>query len=239
MKRINFLSVVLISILVTISLQAQTWRTVSGNHDVVKKERKAENFTGLKVSSGIDVVLTQGDNEYLAIEADENLHEHIITEVRNGVLHIYTDAGIRNAEMKKAYVTMKEITDVSTTSAGDITGTTPVRADKLELSSSSAGSIKLEVDVEELSVDLSSSGDMTLTGKADILEADLSSAGDLNAYELYVREANINASSAGDAGINVSERLIARASSAGDISYKGNPKYIDAHASSAGDVHRR
>ena len=42
-----------------------------------------------------------------------------------------------------------------------------------------------------------------------------------------------------DADINVTERLKARASSAGDINYRGNPKYVDAHSSSAGGVHRK
>ena len=88
-------------------------------------------------------------------------------------------------------------------------------------------------------LDISSSGDITLNGEADKLNANLSSAGDLNAYELEVREADVSASSAGDADITVSERLTARASSAGDINYRGNPKYIDAHSSSAGGVHKK
>ena len=80
---------------------------------------------------------------------------------------------------------------------------------------------------------------MTLSGEADILEADLSSAGDLNAFNLKVREADISASSAGDADINVTEKIRARASSAGDINYMGDPKYIDSHSSSAGGIHKR
>jgi hypothetical protein len=72
-----------------------------------------------------------------------------------------------------------------------------------------------------------------------MLEADLSSAGDLNAYNLKTREADISVSSAGDADVYVTEKLTARASSAGDINYKGDPKYIDAHASSAGGIHRK
>jgi hypothetical protein len=74
---------------------------------------------------------------------------------------------------------------------------------------------------------------------ADLLKADLSSAGNLNAFDLKVREADISVSSAGDADINVSERITARASSAGDINYMGDPKYVDAHSSSAGGVHKR
>jgi hypothetical protein len=88
-------------------------------------------------------------------------------------------------------------------------------------------------------VDISSSGDVTLKGESDVLEADLSSAGNLNAAELKVREAEVNVSSAGDADVNVSEKLQARASSAGDINYTGNPKYLDAHSSSAGSIHKR
>ena len=72
-----------------------------------------------------------------------------------------------------------------------------------------------------------------------MLYADLNSAGDLNAYGLVVREADVSASSAGDADIYVTEKLTARSSSAGDINYRGNPKYVDAHSSSAGSVNRK
>ena len=97
----------------------------------------------------------------------------------------------------------------------------------------------LEVYAKEMDINISSSGDMTLTGETDELDADLSSAGDLNAYDLKAREADISVSSAGDADIYVSEKITARASSAGDINYKGDPKYVDVHTSSAGGIHKR
>ncbi|MBE3087451.1 MAG: DUF2807 domain-containing protein, partial [Bacteroidetes bacterium] len=193
----------------------------------------------VRVSTGIDVYLKQGNNEAISVEADENLQEYILTEVRDGILHVYTEVNIRKAERKRVYVTMKEVNSVRTSSAGDVIGETPIKCDKLELSASSAGNIKLDVNAKEIEVDISSSGDITLTGEADMLEADLSSAGDLNAYDLKVREADISVSSAGNAEINVSEKITARASSAGDINYQGNPKYVDAHSSSAGGVHKR
>ena len=239
MKNLKLFLIIILTLGITICSDGQIRRTVYGNNHVVKKEREAGKFTGLRVSSGIDAYLKQGENESIAVEADENLHEYIITEIRDGVLHIYTEANIREAEMKRVYVTMKEISSLKTTSAGDIIGETPVKTDNLELSASSAGDIKLEVHVKEINADVSSSGDVTLNGETDILNADLSSAGDLNAYGLSVREADVSASSAGDADISVSERLKARASSAGDINYRGNPKYVDAHSSSAGGVHRK
>jgi len=241
MKSLRSLTIafIILSITSCIQIQGQHWRTVEGHGKVVTKERKTDSFTGVKVSSGIDVYLKQGNNESVSVEADENLHEYILTEVRNGVLNVYSEYNIRDAERKRVYVTMKEVKSVKTTSAGDVFGESPINSDRLELSASSAGDIKLEVTARKIDVDISSSGDITLTGETDYLRADLSSAGDFNAYELKAREADISVSSAGDADVNVSERITARASSAGDINYKGDPKYIDAHTSSAGGIHRR
>ncbi len=239
MKNLRILTIAILCIGITSCIDWQMRKTVYGNHHVVKSERQAGSFTGVRVSTGIDVYLKQGDNESISVEADENLHEYIKTEISGGVLNVYTDANIREADTKKVYVTMKNIESLKTSSAGNIIGETPLKTDDLELSASSAGDIKIETYVKNLRVDISSSGDITITGEGDSLKADLSSAGDFNAYDFKVREADITASSAGDADIFVTEKLTARSSSAGDINYKGDPKYIDAHSSSAGGVHKK
>ena len=239
MKNLRQILIVVLCIGISACADAQFRKTVYGNGDVVKKERNAIKATGIRVSSGIDVYLKQGDGFKLSVEADENLHDYILTELKGDVLHVYTDANIRQAESKKVYLTLKEINSISCSSAGDLIGETPVKSDNLDLSASSAGDIKLEVYAKNIDISISSSGDITLNGEADFIEADLSSAGDLNAYNLKVREADVSASSAGDADIFVSEKLTARSSSAGDINYKGDPEYIDAHSSSAGGVHRK
>jgi hypothetical protein len=239
MKSLRSLTIVIIILGITSCINGQFWKTVEGNRKVVTRERKTDSFTGVKVSSGIDVYLKQGNNEAVSVEADENLQDYILTEVRGGVLNVYSEYNIRDAERKRVYVTMKEVNSVKTTSAGDVYGESPINSDRLDLSASSAGDIKLEVKANKVDIDISSSGDITLTGETDFLRADLSSAGDLKAYDLKAREADISVSSAGDADINVSEKLTARASSAGDINYKGDPKYVDAHSSSAGGVHKR
>ncbi|MCX6326049.1 MAG: DUF2807 domain-containing protein [Bacteroidia bacterium] len=239
MKNLRILTITIAILSISAFTHGQIRKTVHGDGNIITKERKVEYFAGIRVSAGIDVYLKQGDKEAISVEADENLHEFILTEVRDGVLHVYTEVNIRQAERKRVYVTMKEVNSVRTSSAGDVIGETPVKSDKLKLSASSAGDINLEVYAKEIEIDISSSGDITLSGETDRLEADLSSAGDLNAYNLKVREADVSVSSAGDADINVSEKITARASSAGDINYQGNPKYVDAHSSSAGGVHNR
>lgn len=239
MKTMNYVSAFVLCLGITACVNGQIRKTVYGNKEVVKQERNEGSFTGLRVSTGIDVYLSQGNEMSIMVEADENLHEYLVTENKNGTLNIYFDANVRSAERKVVYVSMKDIYSVSASSAGDIIGETPVRTDNLKVSASSAGDIKLEVSADKIEANISSSGDLTLTGEADYLDANLSSAGDLNAFNLKVKEADISASSAGDADIYVTERLNARASSAGDINYRGNPRYVDAHSSSAGGIHRK
>lgn len=239
MKSLRSLTIAVIILVTSSCIHGQIWKTVEGHGKVVSRERKTDSFTGVKISSGIDVYIKQGNNETVTVEADENLHEYILTEVRGGILNVYSEYNIRNAERKRVYVTMKEVNTLKTTSAGDIYGESPINSDRLELSASSAGNIKLDVHAKDIDIDISSAGNISLTGETDKLRADLSSAGDLNAYDLRSREADISVSSAGDADVNVSERLTARASSAGDVNYKGDPKYVDSHSSSAGGIHRR
>jgi len=239
MKSLKIILITLMCLSLSSCINGQIRKTVSGNGNVVKKERPADSFNGIRVSSGMDVYLKQGDKESISVEADENLHEYIITEVKAGTLHVYSDANIRDSKMQRVYVTMKEITTVKTSSAGDIIGEAPLKCGDIEIGASSAGNIKLELTARKIEVDLSSSGDITLSGEAEIMEADLSSAGDLEASNLKVKEAEVSASSAGDARVFVTDKLTARASSAGDIAYKGDPKMVDAHSSSAGSIRRR
>jgi hypothetical protein len=239
MKSLKVLMIAFICFGITSCIDAQFRKTVRGEGNVVKKERIITSFNGIIVSSGIDVYLKQDEKESITVEADENLQEYILTEVKDGVLHVYTDANIREAKMKRVYVTMKEVTSLKTSSAGDIIGETPIKGADMEIEASSAGDIRIEIYAKKIDVEISSSGDISLSGEAETLKADLSSAGDLEAFNLKVREAYISASSAGDARVNVSEKIVARASSAGDIYYQGDPKYVDAHSSSAGGIHKK
>jgi len=240
MKNLKFPLVVVIILFLTVScVDAQFRRTVRGEGPVVKKERTTSSFEGVSVSSGIDVYLSQGNNERITVDADENLHEYIETEVRNGILHVYTDVNIRDAERKRVYVTIRNVRSLRTSSAGDIIGESPIKGDDISIGASSAGDIRIELTAKDVEVHISSSGNISLSGEAETLDASLSSAGDLSAFDFRVREAKVTASSAGDAQVYVTERLVARASSAGDITYQGKPKYVDAHASSAGGIRSR
>jgi hypothetical protein len=210
--------------------------TVYGNGNVVTEDREPGSFDKLKVSSGIDVFITQGDTESLKVIADENLLKYISTDIYNNTLIIETNAWIRNAKSKEVHLVYKELREINISSAGDVEGTNRMKTDELDLDLSSAGDLTLDVEATRINLDISSAGDARLSGTVDELDADLSSAGDLNAYDLMARKARVSVSSAGSAKISATEEVNLSASSAGDIYYKGDPKTISTNKSSAGSI---
>ena len=75
---------------------------VRGNGEVVTEDRTInESFSAIKATEGLDVYLTQSDNESVSVEADGNLQELILTEVEDGVLKIHTKENIGSATSKK------------------------------------------------------------------------------------------------------------------------------------------
>jgi hypothetical protein len=213
--------------------------SITGNGNVTKQVRDVSGFTGIKVSSGIDVILTQGEPQRVEVEADENLQDWILTDVTGNVLNVHTDKSIRLAKTKKVYVTCKTLDQIEISSAGDVTADTPFKTDKLDIQMSSAGDLKLEVEASEIGITISSAGNAYLKGKTGSLRADLSSAGDLNAFDLEAKKGDVSVSSAGSARVFVTDEASFRSSSAGDIDYKGDPKITEINTSSAGSVNKK
>jgi len=238
MKIYSITSLVAITVLLS-GCMVNIQDSITGNGNVVKQNRDVSEFNSIKVGSGIDVFLTQGDDYTLEVEADENLQSWIRTEISGKELHIFTDKSIRFAKTKKVYVTCQTLERIDISSAGDVTGVTPFKTDKLDIEMSSAGDLKFEVEANEIEISISSAGNANLKGKTNLLKADLSSAGDLNAFDLEAQTGDISVSSAGSARIFVTQEASFKSSSAGDIDYRGDPKIKEIRTSSAGSVNKK
>ena len=236
-KYLVFPLIAIISLLIPSCILGGLASGVYGNGEVVEEVRELDGFTGIIVSSGIDVYLTQDDVFSVKVVADENLMEIIKTEVNGRMLNVGVDKRrIRRAESKKVYVSLPELDKLRISSAGDCEGETSFSCTELDIEISSAGDLKLDVEADEIHVNISSSGDARLSGSVNELRATLSSAGDLNAYDLKAKRVDVNVSSAGDAKVYASEELNMVSSSAGNIHYKGKARILQSNKSSAGDI---
>lgn len=237
MKRVSLLIMIFLSVTLGSCVFDDWDQGVSGNGNVIEESRDISGFKGVLVSSGIDVYLSEGNDFKVMVEADENLMEVILTELKGSMLFVGTERyGIRRARSKKVFVTLPELEKLKISSAGDCVGQTPFNCKDLDLSISSAGDLSLEVNADRIFLDLNSSGDARIEGTANLLKVSLSSAGDLNAFDLKAKKVDVDVSSAGSASVFATDEISMNVSSAGKIYYMGDAEVIRSRTSSAGDI---
>lgn len=204
------------------------------------------SFHAIKVSNAIDVYLSQGNEEGVAVSASSNeVRDKIRTVIEDGVLKIYYDSEKSwwkqsgNKHMK-AYVSFKQLDKITASGASDVILNGAFKANELELHFSGASDFKGAVTANELSVDISGASDITLTnGKVTSLKIVASGASDFKGYDLEADNCSANASGASSIKVTVNNELNANASGASDIHYKGNGKIRDLKSSGASSVSRK
>lgn len=201
---------------------------VKGNGNVISKERTIEgSFDAIEISHGLELYLTQNDQERVTVQADENLHAIIVTKVENNILKIYAEENINTSEAKKVLVTFSHIAGISASSGSEVYGTSLITEPRLEIQTSSGADMDLNIKVHHLIARTSSGADLKVSGVADTLTAQASSGGNINARHLSTLIAHAQATSGGDIVVRTSKELSIKTASGGDITYLGNPEKIN------------
>ncbi len=207
-----------------------------GNGNVVEQTRKVPSFDAIKVSRGMNVYISQGRDIKVVVKADENLLDVIRTELDNHTLKITTTENIRRATSKKVYVTVPEISKITSFAGSNIYSETVLNSKQLDITASAGSNIKLEVDAGELNVSASAGSNIRLKGKTKSFKGKASSGANMKAEELTTADCNARVGSGANIWITVTERFEAHASSGGNVFYFGQPKSTDTESSSGGNI---
>lgn len=193
----------------------------------IEKELHAEHaegdFHSVVVSGNYEVTLATGENAY-RIEGNRKLDDRIKVYIRDGVLNISTKEKLRKGEDIKLFISAPRYHRIIVSGAVDMESEDVLQADELKLQISGAGDVDLEVAAQKLEVGVSGAGDLELEGQAREANMSISGAGKIEADELELRAAKVAISGAGNAELNVSDRLEVAISGAGAVSYKGSPE---------------
>ena len=232
----KLLALLFVSVLMS-SCNVNMFNRVNGNSNVVTADRStSQKFTKIKVSTGLDLYLSQGTKNKVTLEADENLHDIIITEVNDGVLKIYSEKNIWQAKARKVYVTVKNLEGLTATSGSDVYTEDVLKVETIKVSATSGADIRIALDADTVETSATSGSDIRISGTANNHTSRANSGASIEAYKLISKNATVNVSSGADINIYASESINAKASSGGDIDFKGNPREINKKSSSGGSV---
>ncbi|AOW21833.1 head GIN domain-containing protein [Urechidicola croceus] len=210
---------------------------IQGNRNVVSEDRKiTSDFNEIKVSQGIQVFLTQGNDTDISVEADENIIDLLITEVDGDVLKIYFEKNVSRAKARNVYLTANKLNRIKTSSGSHVKGEGTFKSKSMNLDSSSGSGININVDAGEIICSTSSGANMTVKGSTNTFNGNASSGSHINAGNLISNIGDADVSSGAGIKIHVNEELTAHASSGGNISYNGNPEKVNRSKSSGGSI---
>ena len=199
MKTLNLLtSFVLFALIISTNINAQS---IKGDGNVVTEDREVSGFTGIRISSGIDLYVKQGTDELCQIETDKNLMDAIVTEVNDGILKIYCEKSIRTKKTLKAHVTIKEFNSLVSSGGSDIYTLTEINSDNFKITSSGGSDLEFDLNANNLEARFSGGSDAKMNCNVKNINIVASGGSDLHLKKLDADECNFDISGGSDVDI--------------------------------------
>lgn len=211
------------------------------------ESRNVGEFSGINVSTGVNVVFKQESPTNIKVIADADKLQYIITKVENGVLKVYVDnKGQKNLKFKNISVNVSspKMDNIKASSGATFTTINSVNENNLTIDASSGAvvkgkfnitnntnleatsgtNIKVEVNSKSLVFKGSSGSDTSIGGQAGTAIFDISSGALCKGENFRVNHVEAESTSGASLSVNAVDTLKAKASSGGLIKYKGKPE---------------
>lgn len=234
-------------------------RTIRGSGVMRTETREVGNYTGLKVSCGVEATITEDIPGKLVVEADEKIIAYVRTSVdKEGTLHLTLDPkGInnRNCDVRISVPKPETLRSVTALSGSKVTSRTVVttttlnvrassgseveiacESDGCVLSASSGAEIKANLSVGRCAIEAHSGAEVNAKGRAAACKISAMSGASCKARNLVTERTEARASSGAEIRITCNETLEADASSGGSVSYWGDCRLINDKKSVSGSV---
>lgn len=230
----------LLTLLSILFLGAFSQQTIN---DPNAEVRDVKGFHAIKVSSGIDLLITQGSSEVVAVSASSTeFRNRIITRVENGVLKIsFNNNAFHSGSNKrlKAYVSFVKLDGLEVSSGASAKTDNQIKSTSLDLDVSSGATFNGKVDVNTLKVDQSSGSVVHIAGAAGSVDVSGNSGSVFHGFDLTADNCVAETSSGSGVQITVNKELSVEASSGGSVSYKGSGVIKSIKTSSGGSVSKK
>lgn len=228
-------------ILITYTSCAQ-WggERIKGNGDNTTITRNTANYDGIHCAGFMDFKLIKGKEGSITLKGESNLLEYIITEVKDGELHVKVKENVSlkpsNNFSIEITIPFTDIESVSLAGSGDLWNEDMITSNSMRVSLAGSGDLVLQIDSKDIKTSVAGSGDMTLKGSGDDLKVSIAGSGDFHGYDLSSVNVNVDIAGSGGAKVNCTGHLKARVAGSGDIRYEGNPKTEDTKVAGSGSI---
>ena len=222
------LIVVISVLLIALLTSACEINMVSGSGKVVTENRQVSGFNSVTFTGLGDLTITQGANEGLTIEAEDNIMPRITTTVSNGDLTIGFESEnwqdlVRPTRPVKFDLKVRSLSQIDLQGLGSVTMPS-WQADAATIKVGGAGGIKInKLIAGNLTITMTGAGNVDLAGKVTSQTINLRGLGNYSGGDLDSQQTTVNLTGAGGAEVWARSDLNVKISGAGSVSYYGSP----------------
>ena len=219
---------------------AQWNKTIKGNGKATTEIRDFDPYDDISVHGSMDVSLVEGSEGSITLKAEENILEYIEVTNNNGKLRIKTKdhVNLRPSWKKGIHIEIpvEEVSKISLSGSGEITGALTLKTAALKLSVSGSGDIKVAADATAIKAAISGSGDIEISGKADEFDAAVTGSGDIDAKSLNANNATAHVTGSGDITAYAKNLLTVKIVGSGDVHVNKDVATINKKVVGSGSV---
>lgn len=212
-------------------------------NDPNAEKRTVSSFHGIEVGTGIELTLTQGNTEDVAVSAAKTEHrDRIITKVENGILKIHYDSKmgsvnkIKESKNLKAYVSFKTLDVLNANTGADVEIVGALKSNILSIKANTGALIDGEVEVTTLKVSQNTGSKISFSGRADNLAVDGDTGSKFKGEDMATSNCNVTVSTGAIVSVKAEKELQVKANTGGVVRYKGNAYIKEIKTNTGGTV---
>ena len=214
-------------------------------NDLNAEKRSVSGYHGIDVATGIELTLTEGNAEEVAVSAaTTEFRDKIVSKVENGILKIYYESKTgsinKTKENKylKAYVSYKTLDLLHVTTGAKVKINGVLKSASLSMEANTGAIVEGEVNIASLKVNQNTGSKVTLSGKADKLDVDGDTGSKFKGDDMSTSNCNVTVSTGAFVSVSAEKELQAKASTGGSVKYKGSPTVKEIKRSTGGSVNK-
>jgi len=188
---------------------------IEGSATIGREARTISGVRAVELTGDAQLSIVQTGAESLTVVTDDNLLDHISSDVVNGTLVLEVDGMIDPSDGIAYELTVADLEKVTVTGSGSVDMT--------------------DLATPRLDVSISGSGTVSAAGSATSQAVDIGGSGHYDGSELTSTTATVDISGSGTATVHVRDLLDVDVAGSGAVTYHGEPT-VNQHASGAGHV---
>jgi hypothetical protein len=198
---------------------------ITGSGNIVEESRSVSGFSSVDQAGEGRLYIEHTGSETLRVRADDNLQQHIQTNVVGDELEIRTAPGveINPSQAIEYFLTVDDLKAAELTGVGRLE-CAGLSTNRLEVDFSGVGSVLFsDLAAEYLDLHMTGVGDVQVTGEVTEQMVQISGVGDYNGKGLSSSQATVEINGSQSATVRVTNRLVVRIVGSGCVYYIGNP----------------